>query len=334
MLNSKTSQIVGRFYALPVTWSVSRDQVLHTCERRYYFEYVVSARINSRDQILKEIAFLKKLTNIPMWQGEVFHSVVANSIKRLRRGESLLSKTWLSRLKKKVESEWAFSESRSFRDDPRSIDKDGGLALFEHEYDEELGKKNFAVVLQSLEALVNRFTAWVEHTELRKAVQDARQIWIEPRIYGSHAPGFVINNVQVIAKVDLALLTPDGKFKIFDWKTGVPSSRLLQQFSQAEFQIGVYQLWPHLTLGYPLETIEANLIYFGSEPIQHQKFCIDQNQLEYTLSLIRRSIARVLRFSNTDGEVKLSLEDFDFATSVRTCQQCKFKRLCQRVLEI
>jgi hypothetical protein len=236
-------------------------------------------------------------------------------------------------LKKKIESEWAFSKSRSFRDQPRLIDKDGGLALFEHEYDEDLGEKNSEVVLQSLEALINRFTAWVEHTELKKVVQGARQIWIEPGIYGSHAPGFVINDVQVIAKVDLALLTPDGKFKIFDWKTGVPSSIQLQQISQAEFQIGVYQLWPHLTLGYPLEAIEAHLIYFKGEPIQHQTFCIDQNQREYTLSLIRRSIARVQRFSSTDGEVKLSLEDFDFATSVRTCQQCKFKRLCQRVLE-
>jgi hypothetical protein len=293
----------------------------------------VPARINSRDGTLKEIAFLKKLTTIPMWQGEVFHSVVANSLKRLRRGESLLSKTWLSSLKKKVESEWTFSESRSFRDNPRLIDKDGGLALFEHEYDEELRGKNSAVILQSLEDLVNRFTTWAEQTDLRKAVQGARQIWIEPEIYGSNAPGFVIDNVQVIAKVDLALLTPDGKFKIFDWKTGVPSSRLSQQISQATFQIGVYQLWPHLTLGYPLEAIEAHLIYFGGDLVQHQTFYVDQNQREYTLSLIRRSIARVLRFGNSGGEVKLSLEDFDFATSVGACQQCQFKRLCQRVLE-
>jgi hypothetical protein len=293
----------------------------------------VPARINSRDGTLKEIAFLKKLTTIPMWQGEVFHSVVANSLKRLRRGESLLSKTWLSSLKKKVEGEWAFSESRSFRDNPRLIGKDGGLALFEHEYDEELGGKNSAVIFQFLEELVNRFTTWAEQTDLRKAVQGAKQIWIEPEIYGFNAPGFVIDNVQVIAKVDLALLTPDGKFKIFDWKTGVHSSRLSQQISQATFQIGVYQLWPHLTLGYPLEAIEAHLIYFGGDLVQHQTFYVDQNQREYTLSLIRRSIARVLRFGNSGGEVTLSLEDFDFATSVGACQQCQFKRLCQRVLE-
>jgi len=315
-------------------WSVSRDQVLNTCERQYYFDYLVPARINSRDPTLKEIAFLKKLTNIPMWQGNIFHSVVANSLKRIRRGDSLLSKTWLRSLKNKVEKEWAFSESRSFRETPQLIDKNGGLALFEHEYDAELEGKNSQVILQFLEASVNRFNTWVEQTDLKKAVQGAQQIWIEPDIYGSHAPGFVIDNVQVIAKVDLALVTLDKKFKIFDWKTGSSSSRLSGQNSQAEFQIGVYQLWPHLTLGYSLESIEANLIYFGSDPVKHETFQIDREQREYTLSLIRRSIARVMRFSNNDDRLKLSLEDFDFANSVRACQQCNFKKLCQRLLEV
>jgi hypothetical protein len=60
---------------------------------------------------------------------------------------------------------------------------------------------------------------------------------------------------------------------------------------------------------------------------------MDQNSLEYTLGLIRRSIARVLHFSNADGEVKLSLEDFDFATYPGACQRCSFKRLCQRIVE-
>jgi len=318
---------------LAKNWSVSRDQVLNTCERRYYFDYIVPARINSRDSKLKEIAFFKKLTNIPMWQGNIFHSVVANSLKRIQRGDSLLSKTWLNSLKNKVEKEWAFSENRSFRDNPQLIDKDGGLALFEHEYDAELEGKNAKVILEFLESLVNRFTSWAEQTDLKKVVQGAKQIWIEPNIYGSHAPGFVIDNVQVIAKVDLALVTPDKKFKIFDWKTGSSSSRLSWPNSQAEFQMGVYQLWPHLSLGYPLESIEAHLVYFGSAPVKHETFQIDLEQREYTLSLIRRSIARVLRFSNNDDKLKLSLEDFDFANSVKACQQCQFKKLCQRLLE-
>ena len=315
-------------------WSVSRAQVLNTCERQYYFDYLAPARINSRDTTLKEIGFLKKLTNIPMWQGNIFHSVVANSLKRIQRRDSLLSKTWLRSLKNKVEKEWAFSESRSFRETPQLIDKAGGLALFEHEYDLELSGKNSQVILQFIEALVNRFTIWVEQTDLIKKVQSAKQIWIEPDIYGSHAPGFVIDSVQVIAKVDLALVTPDKRFTIFDWKTGNYSSILSGRNSQAEFQISVYQLWPHLTLEYPLESIEAHVVYLGSDAVNHKTFKMDLEQREYTLSSIRRSIAYIQRFSNNDDGLNFSLEDFDFANSVGICQQCKFKKLCQRVLEV
>ena len=318
---------------MALTWSVSRDQILHSCERRYYFQYLAPARINSRDATSKEIAFLKKLQTISMWQGEVFHAIVANSIRRIRRGESLLSDTWLSRLKNKLEREWAFSNSKRFRDDPRAINQDGGLALFEHEYDEKLEHNSCMTVIQVIETLVKRFATWAEQTDLASSVQRAKQVWIEPPIYGAGVPGFLVNNVQVIAKVDLAFLSRDGKFEIFDWKTGKPPLHGAQQHSQAEFQVGVYQLWPHLSLKRPLEAIQAHLVYCGTAPVQEQIFQIDQNSFEYTLGVIRRSIARVLHFGNAEGEVKLSLEDFDFATYPEACQRCSFKRLCQRMVE-
>lgn len=315
------------------TWSVSRDRILHNCERRYYFQYLASARINSRNATSKEIAFLKKLQTIPMWQGEVFHAVVANCMRRIRRGESLLSDTWLIRLKKKVEHEWAFSESKSFRAAPQKISKDGGLALFEHEYDEELKQQSCATIIDSIETWVKRFATWVEQTDLTSSVQRAKQVWIEPQIYGANAPGFMVNNVQVIAKVDLAFLSRNGKFQIFDWKTGMPSLSKAQQPSQAELQIGVYQLWSHLSLKHPLENIQAHLVYFGSEPAQEQVYYIDQNSVESTIGLIRRSISRVLRFGNKEGEITLNLEDFDFASYPEACHLCSFKRICQRILE-
>lgn len=31
------------------TWSISRDETFHTCERRYYFQYLAQANSNSRD---------------------------------------------------------------------------------------------------------------------------------------------------------------------------------------------------------------------------------------------------------------------------------------------
>ncbi len=62
---------------MALTWPASRDQILHSCERKYYFQYLAPARINSSNPILREIAFLKKLKTVPLWKGSLFHEVIA-----------------------------------------------------------------------------------------------------------------------------------------------------------------------------------------------------------------------------------------------------------------
>ncbi|NEP80833.1 MAG: PD-(D/E)XK nuclease family protein [Okeania sp. SIO3B3] len=314
-------------------WSVSRHQVFNTCERQYYFQYVSKARINSRDSFLKEIGFLKKLTNIPMWKGEIFHSIVAESLQRLKDGDFVLPQNWRSELEDKINQEWNFSESKAFREDRKNLGENGKIVLFEHEYNEEIKEQNPREIFSSVEAWINQFLNWVEENNLKQLLQNAQQVWIEPKTYGDNIPGFKIDEIKVIAKVDLALITKDGRFKIFDWKTGNSSLKKSRQFSQAEFQIGVYQLWPHLTLKYPLEVIEAHLVGFGSHSVQHEIHQINWEEKEKILSLIRQSIAQLKRFHNPEPGVKFSLEDFDFASYESACKLCKFKRLCQKELE-
>jgi len=48
------------------TWSVSKDQALHLCEKKYYFQYLVPAKINSKNTLFREIAFFKKFKNLSM----------------------------------------------------------------------------------------------------------------------------------------------------------------------------------------------------------------------------------------------------------------------------
>jgi len=315
-------------------WSISRYQVFNTCERRYYFEYLSNARINSRDSFLKEVGFLKKLTNIPMWKGEIFHSIVAESLQRLKDGSSILSQNWRSKLEEKIDREWNFSESKAFRDDRKNIGKEGKIALFEHEYNEGIKEQNPGEIFDLIQTWINQFLDFVEENNLKQLLQNSQKVWIEPEIYGRNVPGFKVDEIDVIAKVDLALITKDGKFKIFDWKTGNSSLKKSRQFSQAEFQIGVYQLWPHLTLKYSLEVIEAHLVGFGNNSVQHEIHHINWEEKEKILSLVRQSLAQLKRFHNPVSGVEFSLEDFDFASSENTCKFCQFKRLCQKQLEI
>jgi hypothetical protein len=315
---------------MPLTWSVSRDQILHDCERRYYFQYLANAKINSRDSTLREIAFLKKLKNIPAWKGDVFHSIVAGYLRRVRQQVSPTITELCNELEDKIMREWAFSSNRLFRIDPRAIDQDGGLALFEHEYEDNF-EFDVRQIIDDVATWLYRFTAWSNDTDLIGSLARADRIWLEEPVYGPNAPGFDFVGARVLVKVDLALRNPGGNFEIFDWKTGNPFPPNWGQLDSAEFQVNVYQLWPHHAFGRSLDAIQGHLLYVVVDPILQQTFRIDENVREQTLSFIRRSIDRVKQFAGLLDQEKTCLEDCDFALSLGKCRWCKFKRLCQRM---
>src|SRR5260370_13486072 len=316
------------------TWSISRDQALQTCERRYYFQYLAPAKINSRDETLREIAMLKKLKNIPMWQGELFHSLVADYLQAVRQRTPDHASALLHKMKARIEREWESSASTSVRSNARSLSNNGNITLFEHEYNEIPIGVDHIEVTRRVENLFWKFVAWVEEQGLVRSIQQAKNVWIEPQMFGPQVPGFQVDGVTGLIKVDLALLTCDEQFEIFDWKTGALPSQPAGAMSQAEFQVAVYQLWPHLAFHHPLDEIQAHLVYIGADSVFQQGFDIDQNVLAYTLGLVRRSIAQVLFYDNGYQNAELSLDDFDFAATPSACQKCSFKRLCQRTLEI
>jgi len=68
---------------VPCTKSTkSRDQMLRSCERKYFFQYLADAYLNSPEPWLRAIALLKKVKNIPMWQGECVHDAIAEFLTR------------------------------------------------------------------------------------------------------------------------------------------------------------------------------------------------------------------------------------------------------------
>lgn len=319
---------------MQLSWSVSRDQILHNCERCYYFQYLATAKINSRDKMLQEIAFLKKVKNIPLWKGDAFHTSVAGYLRNLRAGVQPTLAQLTDRIREQMMSEWNFSSNKEFIVNPRGVGKAGGLALFEHVYEVEVEREVSDIIEEVITGL-SQFAAWIKDSDVLDSLIAASRIWLEEPVYGPNAPCFYVDRVQVLVKTDLAILTPDNKFEIFDWKTGAPSSFPSKVPNGAEFQVNVYQLWPHLGLGHPLESIQAHLLYIEQESPLLQTFGIDGNLKEQTLASIRRSIDRVKMFAglHENGQEKLRLCDCDFGFSVNRCKRCKFKRLCQRMVE-
>lgn len=316
---------------MQVTWSVSQDQILQTCERRYYFHYLCRPRINSRSSQLREIAYLKKLKSLVMWKGDIFHSLVAEYLRQIQQGMVVSQARLLESYVETIKQDWEYSSTRHYLNLANPREK--GTVLFEHEYDESFGDITCESVIQTIIGWFENFVAWAKEIDLEASIQRSRRVWIEPPVFGPQAPGFMLDNVQVLAKVDLAFLTPNRKFEIFDWKTGIQSSVGAERLSHSEFQVSIYQLWPHLAFQIPLDNIQAHLVYVGMKPVHKDTFYMDQNAYEYTYGLARRSISRALRFIKSHKAREFDLSHFDFAAYAAACRKCPFKRLCQRELE-
>ncbi len=310
-----------------LTWSISRDSILHSCERRYYFQYLVTARYNSKKPLNQEVALLKQLQSIPAWQGDCFHAAVGRWANAARTNRDLSIKHMLDELKEDMERQW--QQSRSLVGQGMRAG-DVSCRLFEHEYKIQLAGDQLETAFTQTSKWTESFLAWAEDVGLRKAVQAASKCWIEPDPFGPAAPGFKVEGQQVLVKVDLALKTRQGMFEIWDWKTGKVGKSNPRRIDPAALQVNVYQLWPHLQFGVPLENIRAHLVYLAQQPVEDIVYEIDADVREYVLSVVRRSLDRVVHFSGKDSEARFDIADFDYATAPGMCRTCNFKRICLR----
>lgn len=310
---------------------MSRDQQLHACERKFFFQYLAPARLNAREPEQRTIALLKKLKTIQMWQGECFHWAVARYLDMLRDEKMIFTDQLLASLGQKMQREWDFSEQRRFREQPMLIGREG-VALFEHEYD-VASSDTLQTVSAATIQLLARFFTWISgSSDLKQKIPRADSIWIEPPAFGVDAPGITTDGVQVITKVDLALQFSGQSFEVYDWKTGKAPPYRPIRISHNDLQVMVYQLWPHIRLRVPLEHISSNLVYFGGTVVELQRFSIDEDSLASTLLMVRNSIEIAQRWQKNISSGEMVLADLDYAAFTNTCRQCSFKRLCYESL--
>jgi hypothetical protein len=319
---------------LPITWSASRDQVLQQCEHKYFFQYLAGAKLGSDDPFLRELALLKKLKTALMWQGDLFHWAVALCCETRRAGKPVSRSSLFRQLEQRIDQQWNFSKSGSYRTNPYDIEK-RGVALFEHEYGETSDFADPQMVFGSVTALLGKFFKWAGgELDLPGRVAQAAKVWIEPQAYGPDAPGFEETGVQVLAKVDLALQEQDGRFEIFDWKTGQAPERAALSIRHNDLQVNIYQLWPHLQMRLPPDTISSRLVYFGGmEPIEH-RFGLDEESISITRGFVQDSIALAEQWRRDVAEGRMTLDDLDYAQSEWTCRQCAFKKICRQRLHL
>jgi len=334
--NSQTRPMAwkGKSFVPQPTWSASRDQQLQSCERKYYFQYHAGGRLNADDAWQREVGLLKKLKTVPMWQGECVHWAIAQCLGQWKSDARPDHASLQRSLQQKIDTDWAFSAARKFRTDPWLIDK-AGVALLEHEYGEMPAEISAATVFAAASQSFARFLDWAEGAgALPEKIRMADRIWIEPQSFGAEAPGFMIDSVQVLTKVDFACERVGVSFDIYDWKTGAAPRSNTSFLTSNELQIAIYQLWPQRGMNVPVDQISSRLVYLGGDGVAERPFKLDDDNTAAVLFSIESSIRLARRWEEFFSSSSWRADDLSYAASPKTCKTCGFKGICRESLSL
>jgi hypothetical protein len=117
----------------------------------------------------------------------------------------------------------------------------------------------------------------------------------------------------------LALQSQTGSFAVFDWKTG-------RDDADHDDQMDLYILWPHLTLGIPLERIKANVVNLRTGSIH--RHTLDEFGKRARLTKLHRSAAYLEAILPPDSGWPEILNSFNYAAHISICRRCQFQQLC------
>lgn len=150
-------------------------------------------------------------------------------------------------------------------------------------------------------------------------LQDAAQTWAEISLSAA------LNQNRLIAKYDLLVRTRDGKFRIFDWKTGQhpPSRAALQERLQT-------QLYPYLLCragadfnnGKPIPPEQIEMVYWFS---QHPHLPV---RIAYNQNLHRTIEDRLTTLLNHLHSLQPG--QYPLTTNEKHCLYCVYRSLCAR----
>ena len=195
-------------------WSFSQSDEIRRCERKWYLAHGRRAATNSRDPLLREIAFLKKLRPSWMWRGSLIHDLIATALMAARSGRSINQEQLLLYARRAATQQWEDSRRRAAELDPKSRTSPEGPILFEHYFPHALDSVKLDDVISEVTASLGRFLLWARDQQLLARLNGGARVWIDPK----QPPSISVHGVNFLTKIDLAI-QEGAFFDIVDWKT-------------------------------------------------------------------------------------------------------------------
>ena len=300
-------------------WSVSANGSFRKCQRQYFFGSIMASH-NARDPVRREAHLLKQLSGLAEWRGKLVHHAMQHFfVPGLKQGVVPSQQRLLDQTVGLARDQYSFSEQRRYKENGLTKTAAGAsfLALREHEYGVPIQPGQVEEVLEAVRQCYVFLYSKLEFLDgLRRAP------WHSPELTIT----FRVGDDAVRGMLDLAMGGRNGssKITIVDWKIGHSET------SDYSRQLRVYALaalarWKDRRVE-DLSLVEANLLQ--GKVIVHP---VTERELLDVEDFIYRSVSEMRRVADNPQYTLEDLENYDVARSPRSCEHCRFLRLCERL---
>lgn len=309
------------------SWSFTRDRLYKRCPRAYYYQYYGSWNgwEATAPAETRKIYFLKNLTGIHPWKGQVVEWVIQDLIDLIVRREMrrLPSTADLHRQAAlKLKREW-----RSSLDNLSHL-KGKAFRLAEHYYSEVHGEPSPEPTAIRIQEEVRACLTHFRDGGFLEMFRKLRTTdWVHQQKNGEFsAKTFELGGVPVWASPDLAVRDATGVV-VYDWKAGRYRS------DNEPLQLACYALYiqdQHRVLATAIRTMVVALRDAGPWVAEE----VIQDNIDQTRGFVEASVA-TLRSALADPDQNVAvIDDFPMNASDRTCPTCNFREICRGWQEV
>lgn len=294
------------------SWSLSRDQMFHTCKRQYFYHYYAShgGWLLSAPPEAQTAYRLKKLTNLYLVLGDAVHAAAQKLITlREQNGAYPTKEQIITYIRGALNTAYQDSKKKAeWWGYPKQY-----TMLHEMYYEGQLPRER-------VEAVGNRIAVCAEHlltSESWREIRDTANLTI---LEVEKLNDFIVNDKKIYVKLDALYRRDDGTYVIADWKTGRVAEK-------NEEQLRLYALYLHEYYGVPLTHIEVRTEYLLDG------FCMRSVLTEDDVDIIRHKISASVQsmesyLDDTYYNRPLPLERFAGAGEAKICEMCNFRQVC------
>ena len=305
-----------------LSWSRSRISTLHSCHRKYYYQYYLKwgGWNYYAPEDAQQAYFLSKMTGLPAMVGDAVHRTIKMLLLQVSEyGDFKLDKPAEYARREILSKCWTDALDEKWR---KSLKK--FPPVFEIYYDQKPEPEKLKALGQKLTRCLDTFLTSPLAEELRNESPD---MWLAIDPDFKEAPKLVVHNHTVWALPDFVRRRPNGRVEIWDWKTGKKSEH-------DQLQLLSYALFAQQNWDVSADQIDLKGFYLDPELPDHGvvDYACNADELARIEAIILEDITHMQTLlSDVAENVAHPAEThFPMIENGPTCGYCNFREFCER----